>query len=39
MVTRAPFLKTRYGGYHHRQVPLEELPRSRLGLGEEQRPR
>jgi len=21
MVTRAPFLKTRYGGYYHREVP------------------
>jgi len=24
MVTRAPFLKTRYGGYYHREVPEED---------------
>jgi hypothetical protein len=24
MATRAPFLKTRYGGYHHRKVPQED---------------
>ena len=25
MITRAPFLKTRYGGYFHRDVPEEEV--------------
>jgi len=31
MVTRAPFLKTRYSGYHHRQVPQEETELTHVG--------
>jgi hypothetical protein len=31
MVTRAPFLKTRYSGYHHRQVPQEDAALTHVG--------
>jgi len=31
MVTRAPFLKTRYGAYHHRQVPREDTELTHVG--------
>ena len=31
MVTRAPFLKTRYSGYHHRQVPQEDTELTHVG--------
>jgi len=31
MVTRAPFLKTRYGGYHHRHVPKEDAELTHVG--------
>jgi phenylpropionate dioxygenase-like ring-hydroxylating dioxygenase large terminal subunit len=31
MVTRAPFLKTRYGAYHHRQVPQEDAELTHVG--------
>ena len=31
MVTRAPFLKTRYSGYHHRQVPPEDPELTHVG--------
>ena len=31
MVTRAPFLKTRYNGYHHRQVPQEDTELTHVG--------
>jgi len=31
MVTRAPFLKTRYSGYHHRQVPQEDAELTHVG--------
>ena len=30
MANRAPFLKTRYGGYFHREVPGEDAARHRL---------
>jgi len=33
MVTRAPFLKTRYGGYFHRDVPEENAELSHVGPG------
>src|SRR5215469_15849087 len=31
MATRAPFLKTRYGGYHHRYVPREDAELTHVG--------
>jgi len=31
MVTRAPYLKTRYSGYHHRQVPQEDAELTHVG--------
>ena len=31
MVTRAPFLKTRYSGYHHRHVPAEDTELTHVG--------
>ena len=31
MVTRAPFLTTRFGGYLHREVPEEDAARSHVG--------
>ena len=33
MVTRAPFLKTRYGGYFHRDVPEEDAELTHVGPG------
>src|SRR5438270_735648 len=33
MVTRAPFLKTRYGGYFHREVPEEDTELTHVGPG------
>ena len=33
MVTRAPFLKTRYGGYYHREVPQEDAELTHVGPG------
>jgi len=30
-VTRAPFLKTRYSAYHHRQVPKEDSELTHIG--------
>ncbi len=31
MATRAPFLKTRYGAYHHRQIPREDTELTHVG--------
>ena len=31
MATRAPFLKTRYGGYFHREVPEEDAELTHVG--------
>ena len=31
MATRAPFLKARYSGYHHRQVPSEDTELTHVG--------
>ena len=31
MATRAPFLKARYSGYHHRQVPREDAELTHVG--------
>ena len=31
MATRAPFLKARYSGYHHRQVPTEDMELTHVG--------
>ena len=31
MPTRAPFLKARYGGYHHRHVPSEDSELTHVG--------
>jgi phenylpropionate dioxygenase-like ring-hydroxylating dioxygenase large terminal subunit len=31
MVTRAPFLRTRFGGYHHRDVPGEGTELTHVG--------
>ena len=33
MVTRAPFLKTRFGAYHHREVPAEDAELTHVGPG------
>src|SRR6266851_3373241 len=33
MVTRAPFLKTRYGGYFHREIPEEDTELTHVGAG------
>jgi nitrite reductase/ring-hydroxylating ferredoxin subunit len=33
MVTRAPFLKTRYGGYFHRDIPEEDTELTHVGPG------
>jgi nitrite reductase/ring-hydroxylating ferredoxin subunit len=33
MATRAPFLKTRYGGYFHRDVPEEDAELTHVGPG------
>jgi phenylpropionate dioxygenase-like ring-hydroxylating dioxygenase large terminal subunit len=33
MATRAPFLKTRYGGYFHREVPDEDTELTHVGPG------
>ena len=33
MATRAPFLKTRYGGYLHRDVPEEDADLTHVGPG------
>ena len=33
MATRAPFLKTRYGGYFHREVPEEDAELTHVGAG------
>ena len=31
MATRAPFLKARYSGYHHRHVPQEDAELTHVG--------
>ena len=31
MAIRAPFLKSRYGGYHHREVPAEDTSLTHVG--------
>ncbi|MGD0434793.1 MAG: hypothetical protein ABSA58_27295, partial [Acetobacteraceae bacterium] len=31
MAIRAPFLKTRYGAYHHREVPEEDTSLTHVG--------
>jgi phenylpropionate dioxygenase-like ring-hydroxylating dioxygenase large terminal subunit len=31
MVTRAPYLKARYSGYHHRQIPQEDTELTHVG--------
>ena len=33
MATRAPFLKTRYGGYFHREFPGEDPELTHVGPG------
>jgi phenylpropionate dioxygenase-like ring-hydroxylating dioxygenase large terminal subunit len=33
MVTRAPFLKTRYGAYYHREAPAEDAELTHVGPG------
>ena len=33
MTTRAPFLKTRYSGYHHRHIPPEDTELTHVGPG------
>jgi phenylpropionate dioxygenase-like ring-hydroxylating dioxygenase large terminal subunit len=33
MISRAPFLKTRYGGYFHREVPEEDTELTHVGPG------
>ena len=33
MATRAPFLRTRFGGYHHRDVPGEDTELTHVGPG------
>ena len=33
MVTRAPFLKTRFGGYYHREIPEEDGELTHVGPG------
>src|SRR4051812_38871012 len=33
MVTRAPFLKTRFGAYHHREIPEEDGELTHVGPG------
>jgi phenylpropionate dioxygenase-like ring-hydroxylating dioxygenase large terminal subunit len=33
MFMRAPFLKVRYGGYHHRDVPREDVELTHVGPG------
>jgi hypothetical protein len=33
MLTRTPFLKTRYGGYFHRDVPVEDAELTHVGHG------
>ncbi len=33
MTTRAPFLRTRYGGYYHREVPDEDTELTHVGPG------
>jgi nitrite reductase/ring-hydroxylating ferredoxin subunit len=33
MVTRAPFLRTRFGGYYHREVPAEDSELTHVGPG------
>jgi nitrite reductase/ring-hydroxylating ferredoxin subunit len=33
MATRAPFLKTRYGGYFHRDIPSEDAELTHVGPG------
>jgi nitrite reductase/ring-hydroxylating ferredoxin subunit len=33
MATRAPFLKTRYGGYFHREIPEEDAELTHVGPG------
>src|SRR5688572_10958154 len=33
MATRAPFLTTRFGGYHHRDVPQEDTELTHIGPG------
>jgi phenylpropionate dioxygenase-like ring-hydroxylating dioxygenase large terminal subunit len=33
MVTRAPFLKTRFGGYYHREIPEEDAELTHVGAG------
>ena len=33
MVTRAPFLKTRFGGYYHREIPEEDAELTHVGPG------
>jgi phenylpropionate dioxygenase-like ring-hydroxylating dioxygenase large terminal subunit len=33
MATRAPFLTTRFGGYHHRDVPQEDTELTHVGPG------
>jgi len=33
MANRAPFLKTRYGGYYHREVPEEDVELTHVGPG------
>ena len=31
MTTRAPYLKARYSGYHHRHVPQEDTELTHVG--------
>jgi phenylpropionate dioxygenase-like ring-hydroxylating dioxygenase large terminal subunit len=33
MATRAPFLTTRFGGYHHRDIPQEDVELTHVGPG------
>jgi phenylpropionate dioxygenase-like ring-hydroxylating dioxygenase large terminal subunit len=33
MASRAPFLKTRYGGYYHREIPEEDAELTHVGPG------
>ena len=35
MITRAPFLKTRYGGYFHREIPEEDGELTHVGANRE----
>jgi hypothetical protein len=33
MATRAPFLRTRFGGYYHRDIPEEDSELTHVGPG------